>query len=221
MDERTPINPMQPTRANARVADLYRWSRQRVDKYIHNILFVALIATGGCAIHPRSYSTGNLSGRVVDGDSSLPISNALVIAEVWITDRDAMNGQYGSKRVDSGYGITDSEGRFTIPSLSTTYMYFAFVTRQRTASGGAVRVYHPDYEATGRTKHVNGTVEWMMQRKENTRGLNQIREHFEGSHSIAIRDTDRDVFRSIIQALYQHDSRPNENEKKLYKRLMQ
>jgi hypothetical protein len=187
--------------------------------HIIAILLLTLMGTSGCVMYPRYYSTGRLLGTVVDNESRLPVSDALVLAEVRIRDYDAMNGEK-SKRVDSAYSITDSEGRFEIPSMSTFYMYFTAIMRERKASGYVIGVHQPNYRVMGRTNDTHGLSTWIMSREKNTKGLDQIKKEFTGWHSITIRRSDEMAFRTIIQELYQNDEHPNKDEQSLYKRLM-
>ena len=188
-------------------------------KHVLALLLLTLLSTSGCVMYPRYYSTGRLSGTVVDNESRLPVPNALVLAEVRIRDYDAMNGE-SSKRVDAGYGITDSEGRFDIPSMRTFYMYFAAIMRERKASGYVVGIHQPNYRVIGRTNDIHGLSIWTMSQEKNDEGLDQIKRQFTGWHSITIKRSDKRAFRAIIQELYQNDGNPNENEQRLYKRLM-
>lgn len=170
-------------------------------------------------MYPRYYSTGDLTGKVIDNESQLPVSNALVVAEVRIRDYDAMNGE-SSKRVASGYDITDSHGMFRIQSMSTLYMYFAAIMRERKASGNVVGVYHPNCKVTGRTNDGSGVIIWNMKQERNTEGLDQLKREFKGWHSVSIRRSDRSAVRAIMQELYNNDSNPNEDERDLFKKLM-
>ena len=136
-------------------------------KYIYSLLLLMMITSSGCVMYPRYYSTGTLSGKVLDNESRLPVSNVLVVAEVRIENYDAMSGGR-SKRVASGYSITDSDGRFDIPPMSTLYMYFAAIMRERSASGYVVGVHHPNYKVIGRTNDIQGLAIWTMVPETNT-----------------------------------------------------
>lgn len=170
-------------------------------------------------MYPRYYSTGTLTGRVLEKDTLFPVSNALVTAELSIEKYDAMSGGR-SKRVAAQYSITDSQGRFNIPSMSTLYIFYAAIMQSRKASGYVTGVYHSDYKMSDRTNDDQAEVVWTMTQEANTHGLDDIKRHFTGWHRVKIRRADREAFRDILQAIHDNDPNPNGTELRLYKQLM-
>jgi hypothetical protein len=182
-----------------------------------SLLAVLLIASG-CLMCPLYYSTGAVSGKVVDSETQLPVSNALVLAQVRIRSYEAMSGGH-SKRVASGYSITDSEGTFNVPSMSTLYLAIAAITYERSANTYIV-VYQPEYKAVGGQVELHKQSIWGTSRKRNTHGLEPLGDWFTGWYGIDIDRADKQAFRCIINELHENDENPSAKEDRLYRRLL-
>jgi hypothetical protein len=167
---------------------------------------------------PRYYSSGDLTGKVTDAETLAPITNALVVYSLAISD---IAWEYQRhKRVKSAYAFTDSTGSYRIPSIFTLYIFYAAVLHTREASAHFVGLYHPHYKSIGRPSYLSNSMILNLHAQENTEGLDQIRRSLEGYGSLSINRADRDRFRDAMRALHLNDPNPNKGEKVLFEKLM-
>mgnify|MGYP003607032840 CR=1 FL=1 len=179
------------------------------------ICFMAIFSSG-CVMYPQYYSTGNITGRVVVEPSNKPISNSLVIAELAVYESCAV-GSFSSEPIKYGYGITDTNGIFSIPPLRTFYFRYESMFSSRYVYGRLKAVCHP---AFGNAEQDRSHT-CFMERKNNSAGLQQISPYFPPhKKGVSIRKADKSKIRSIIQELHNNASSTIQ-ENRLYDQLMQ
>lgn len=149
-------------------------------------------------MHPQHFSTGQMSGRVIEAETRAPLSNVLVVAELWVEFEDGMSGQIAPpKRIASDYSITGTNGEFGIRSLDTTYLHFGTFMRSRDARGGIVGAYHPLYEVRSKGVENGLTLFEMSPRTNETEFASVLRYFSTGRKHLHLRKTDKEHFEEL------------------------
>ncbi len=187
------------------------------------ILFTGIISNG-CGVYPCYYSTGILSGNVIDQDTLQPVTNALVFSEFYIDNHDPFHGT-ARKRIATGYGITDAEGHYNVPSMSTIYWRVRWLFKDRFAWAHVTKVAHPEYTIVRCPNGPTNLHTWYMKKEKNLNGLGQIDEYFSGRGRVVVSRNDKMAVGMILEELRRNhpraDDQPDARQKRLYKGLLQ